>query len=533
MNRICLSLLLASVLVTSCFQDLGNYDYKEVEDFEVTGLQASYDVYTSENLVIEPVVIPQSGDYEYEWFLTEYRSGGYQIEQYANVLSNERILDVPFKRSTGEYELYLKVTSKTSGDAKFVRMTINAITPYTNACYILYEMKDGNSEVDIHYPQAAPTFKAVEKFTGESLQGRPKYLSYLPSFAYLDENTGTKVFNTLIVPASEQSMVSFNTTDMSIARQPRQWFYEDYDVLKIKNISSFACAVVVFAETGVHTTQQLTPGTPMTGKFSAVPDVMGGLTSCDVSSNICYFGNYLFFYDNINRRLMCMNHNCQSSVRDVLSPSPITGEEPTPVEIEGDVIFIGGMAPQGVIDYKFMDYMIIITECDNGQRNWYYVKMDKGEDATLNAVNLVKKGTFEDGSAFADATFYTSCKNGANYVYAVSGNRFYAMNPNDGIETEITFVNQPEGEVTYFQTMFEVAKGAPAETDYNCFAFATCSQGKYTVVFYDMIGGMPKIQEPSRKYEGEGKVKSIQVASQTRGAGLMGYHSNTLFSIHY
>ena len=48
-----------------------------------------------------------------------------------------------------------------------------------------------------------------------------------------------------------------------------------------------------------------------------------------------------------------------------------------------------------------------------------------------------------------------------------------------------------------------------------------------------MIGGMPKVQEPSRKYEGEGKVKSIQVASQTRGAGLMGYHSKTLFSIHY
>ena len=177
MNRLCLSILLVSVLVTSCFRDLGNYDYKAVEEFEVTGLEASYDVYTSENLVIEPVVIPQTGDYEYEWFLTEYREGDYQIEQYADVLSKERILDVPFKRSTGEYELHLKVTSKTSGDAEFVRMTINAITPYTNACYILYEMEDGNSEVDIHYPQAVSTVKAVEKFTGASLQGRPKYLS--------------------------------------------------------------------------------------------------------------------------------------------------------------------------------------------------------------------------------------------------------------------------------------------------------------------------------------------------------------------
>ena len=534
MNRTYIYTLVLSVLLTSCFQDLGNYDYKDVEDFEVTGLEASYDVFTSENLVIEPVVIPQTGDYEYEWFLTEYKEGGYQIEQYASVLSREKVLDVPFRRSTGEYELHLKVTSKTSGDAEYVRMTINAITPYTNACYLLYEMADGNSEVDIHYPEAAPTRKAVKEFTGASLMGSPKYLSYLPGFAYLDERTGKKVFNTLIVPASQQSMVAFNTTDMSIAREPEQWFYEDYDVMNIKNISSFACAVVIFADTGVHTTQQLTPGTPMTGKFSAIPDVMGGLTSCEVSSNICYFGNYLFFYDNTNRRLMCMNHNCQSSVRVVQSPSPVVGEEPIPVEIEGDVIFMGGLAPQGVIDYKFMDYMIIISESDNGQRNWYYVKLEKGDDATLSAVNLVRRGVFEEGSAFANATFYTSCKNGANYIYAVSGNKFYAMNPNEGVEREMTFLGQPDGEITYFQTMFEVAKGAPAETDYNCFAFATYSpQGRYSVVFYDMLGGMPKNQEPYRKYEGEGKVKSIQLASQTRGAGLMGYHSNTLFSIHY
>lgn len=533
MNRIYICTLIASVLLTSCFKDLGNYDYKDVEEFEVRGIETTYDVFTSENLVIEPVVVPETGDYEYEWFLTEFKEGGYQIEEYATVLSREKVLNVPFRRSTGEYELHLKVTSKSSGDAEFVRMTINAITPYTNACYLLYEMADGNSEVDIHYSEAEPTIKAVKEFTGTSLTGKPKYLSYLPGFAYLDERTGTKVFNTLIIPASEQSMVAFNTTDMTIAREPDQWFYEDYDVHDIKNISSFACAVVIFAETGVHTTQQLTPGTPMTGKFSAVPDVMGGLSSCEVSSNICYFGNYLFFYDNTNRRLMCMNHNCQSSVRVVQSPSPVAGEEPITVEIDGDVIFLGGLAPQGVIDYKFMDYMMIISETDDGRRNWYYVKLEKATDGTLSAVTLVRSGTFDSGSAFAEASFYTSCKNGANYVYAVHENRFYAMNPNEGVEKEITFVDQPEGNVTYFSTMFEVAKNGPDESDYNCFAISTYSQGKYTVAFYDMLGGMPKNQPPYRKYEGEGKVKTIQLASQRRGPGLMGYHSGTLYSIHY
>lgn len=534
MKRTYIYVLLVSVLVTSCFKDLGNYEYKDVEEFEVSGLQESYDVFTSENLVIEPVVTPQTGEYEYEWILTEYRTGQYQTEEYAVVLSREKVLDVPFRYSTGEYELHLKVTSKFSGDAEYVRIAINAITPYTNACYVLYEMADGNSEVDIHYQETAPTFKAVKEFAGASLKGKPKYLSYLPSFAYLDEDAGAKVFNTLIVPASEQTMVAFNTTDMSIAREPSQWFYEDYDVNNIKSIASFGCAVTMFCDTGLHTSQQLTPGTPMTGKFSAIPDVIPGVTACEVSSNICFYGNYLFFYDNNHERFMCLDYNCQPTVRTLQTPSPVPGEEPLPETIQGDVIFIGGLAPQGVIDYKFMDYMIIVSEQADGQRNWYYVKMDKASDGKLNAMLLAKKGVFEKGTPFAEASIYTSSRNGANYLYAVHDNKFYAMNPNSPDQLiELSFVSQPEGEVTYFQTMFEVTKEAPSESDYNCFAIASYSGGKYTVALYDMLGGIPTKAAPFKKFEGEGKVKTIQLASQTRGPGVMGMHSKTLYSIHY
>ena len=231
---------------------------------------------------------------------------------------------------------------------------------------------------------------------------------------------------------------------------------------------------------------------------------------------------------------MCLDYNCQPTVRTLQTPSPVPGEEPLPETIQGDVIFIGGLAPQGVIDYKFMDYMIIVSEQADGQRNWYYVKMDKASDGKLNAMLLAKKGVFEKGTPFAEASIYTSSRNGANYLYAVHDNKFYAMNPNSPDQLiELSFVSQPEGEVTYFQTMFEVTKEAPSESDYNCFANATYSGGKYTVALYDMLGGIPTKAAPFKKFEGEGKVKTIQLASQTRGPGVMGMHSKTLYSIHY
>ena len=41
------------------------------------------------------------------------------------------------------------------------------------------------------------------------------------------------------------------------------------------------------------------------------------------------------------------------------------------------------------------------------------------------------------------------------------------------------------------------------------------------------------VVDENYKIIGEGKVKTIQLASQTRGPGVMGMHSKTLYSIHY
>lgn len=531
MKKIYLILLFLPVLVTSCFKDLGNYDYKTFEDFEVSGLESSYDVISYvENLKITPVVTPEDGDFEYEWFVTESRKGVHNIEEYAVVLSRDKVLDMPFEYPTGSYELYLKVTDKVSGDAEFVGMTVNAVTPFLNGYYVLYETGDGNTEMDIHYPDGNVTAAAIGHFSEVTLTGKPKSLSYMPEMSYLDEDTGSNVVNYVMVPSSESAMVSFDMTDMSVARADDQWFYGDYDISDIRHISSFGYNVVIFAETGVHSNYQIVNGPWVqlsAGKFSPMPDVIDG-AAYQVSSDVCYFGDMAFFHDALNNRFISIDYNGGLKVCTLQSPSPVEGEQPMPEQIDGKVIFMGGISPAGVNGYNFRDYMVIIAEGSDSGRTCYYVKPD-GQ----RGLDIVRKIKFEAGNPFASASFYTSSKNGANYLYAVSDNKIYSMNPSTGAVEELTFTSLPEGEITLFQTMFNVTEDQNSDAYFNGFVIATVSSGKYTVAFYDMIGGLPVLNTgPVRTLAGDGKVKSIQFASQTKKAGLMDI-SNSIFSIHY
>ena len=531
MKKIYVFIFVLPVLMTSCFKDLGNYDYKTFEDFEVSGLESSYNVVSFvENLKITPVVTPEDNEFEYEWFVTESRKGLHQIEEYAVVLSRDKVLDVPFEYPTGTYELYLKVTDKISGDAEFVSMTVNAVTPFLNGYYVLYETGDGNTEMDIHYPDGNVTTAAVSAFTGTSLAGKPKALSYMPEMSYLDEDTGSNVVNYVMAPSSENGMVSFDMTDMSVARKNDQWFYGDYDISGIRHISSFGYNVIIFSKSGVHSNYQIVNGPWVqlsAGKFSPMPDVMDG-AAYEVSSDVCYFGDMAFFHDALNNRFISIDVNGGLKVCTLQSPSPVEGEEPVPEKIDGKVIFMGGISPSGVNGYNFRDYMVIIAEGSDTGRTCYYVKPD-GQ----RGLDIVRKIKFEAGSPFAAASFYTSSKNGANYLYAVSDNKIYSMNPSTGAVEELTFTSRPEGEITYFQTMFNVMEDQNSDAYFNGFVMATFSSGKYHVALYDMIGGLPVLnQGPAKTFGGEGKVKSIQFASQTKKAGVMNI-GNSVYSIHY
>ena len=107
------------------------------------------------------------------------------------------------------------------------------------------------------------------------------------------------------------------------------------------------------------------------------------------------------------------------------------------------------------------------------------------------------------------------------------------MNPDNGSTQELTFQSLPAGDITYFQTMFNITSDPDSPNYLNSFIIGTTEGGRYTVSQYNMIGGIPvRNQGPVNSFSGDGKVKTVQFANQTKKAGVM-QPQNSLFSIHY
>ena len=81
-----------------------------------------------------------------------------------------------------------------SGVAKYAQTTVSGVTKFSKGYYMLKETSDGNTEMDLHYIDGGMAENIITNVTGSPLQGKPKTLSYLNDFSYLNEETGEKEY---------------------------------------------------------------------------------------------------------------------------------------------------------------------------------------------------------------------------------------------------------------------------------------------------------------------------------------------------
>ena len=349
--------------MTSCFQDLGNYDYIDFDDFEVKELEKSYSVVSfQENLKIEPQVISNSSNFEYRWFVSYKDVEG---EEKVDTISREKILDVPFEYKTGQYPLFLKVSQVESGAVKYVRTEVRCTTPFMDGFYILKETADGNTEMDIHYPKGHPSYDMIAKNAGAALKGAPKSLSYLPFCSYLDPVIGSNVIDHLMIPASTKDRVTFRLADMQIARSNDDWFYSPYPVEKIRYAMPMWAGIVMITDDGMHQNYQVPAwGMITSGTFSNIPNLTEGSDASfyDVSSDVCYlsdggFSN-AFFYNKRTNQFINIDFNSTPKHCKLLNGELVE-------ELEGKVIdLVGTCMDSGRV--------FVICEREDGSRYYYF-----------------------------------------------------------------------------------------------------------------------------------------------------------------
>ena len=181
-------------LFTSCYSDLGNYDYHELESVSIdtanAGLQSEYAIMRFDTLVLSPKVYFEGKEVtdasqaplDYQWTIFSATSGS-GANTVVDTIGHERVLNSVISRTGGNYYVQLVVTNRNDGIRQFFRIPVAVSEVFDGGWMVFYERADqpGYSDVALIYnPWTKLNVNYNRYYTnlyettnGEPLQGHP------------------------------------------------------------------------------------------------------------------------------------------------------------------------------------------------------------------------------------------------------------------------------------------------------------------------------------------------------------------------
>jgi hypothetical protein len=187
-NKLYILILILIFGVTSCYEDRGNYDYKEVSEPNITEIGWSYYCKADETLEINPKIDfsikdTKDSDFTYEWFM------GKELVSTKKSLKI-KIADIETKQP--KYYSRLILTDKASGCKYIETFTVYIISTYNRGWTLLTENSEGSDvsfvsinkeendetgEVIFHYNSFKDLYSQQngEKISGNSIKLRQHF----------------------------------------------------------------------------------------------------------------------------------------------------------------------------------------------------------------------------------------------------------------------------------------------------------------------------------------------------------------------
>ena len=140
--------ILLFALMISCAKDKGNYDYRDINELKVGGLNSAYSGRTGvDTLHISPaVVMTESVDdpsrMEYTWLAKK----GTTI---VDTLGTEKELNYPISLAPDSYTLQVRILDKQTKVVWTGKATLTIGTPYSRGIMLIGEDANGNADVDM------------------------------------------------------------------------------------------------------------------------------------------------------------------------------------------------------------------------------------------------------------------------------------------------------------------------------------------------------------------------------------------------
>ena len=197
MKKTFLAFLLFALIAmpTGCYKDLGNYDYRELDEIVIdttgTGTLSSYAVYRYDTLRISPKlylngneVVSGDPDLECTWTIFQAVVGGTIYSR--DTLSHSLALEAPITKPSGKWVVHLAVKDLKTDVETYFRTSVQVDETISDGWMVLYETEDGNTDVGLIVDDYVKTGVTKDRvFTGlfagtngRPMSGKPKNICH-------------------------------------------------------------------------------------------------------------------------------------------------------------------------------------------------------------------------------------------------------------------------------------------------------------------------------------------------------------------
>lgn len=498
---------LIGLLITACYDDNGNYDYRKIGEVQIDGLEETYECVAYQDVLhVEPKVTITDGSSDLEYFWTLNLTPGSstmseKIKIELDTIGRERVLDYPITEKAGAYDLTLWAKNKANGATSIETVSLSVVTPFSEGFYLLKEI-NGGTDLDLHLKDGSYVMDILEAKDGQPMPGAPVSIGLDPTYSFINAQTEYEITKAVTICTENDVRIS-NIEDMSVIYTYNTMFLGEIPTgEKPYYIWRNYFGVGYTCDKGIYFSYQA-PSYQLlgTGKFGLpvlVNDSEGTKPSFyGVISSGCWF-----FFDELKGRLLYLDFN--GSLHTFKDEDEEGKKQPYPINgIPHKLKYFG-------INYIAADKETngyILFEDENNVDKLYIYHMVL---STTNIYNPIKK-VIEVGasSKLHEADLFATYESTAKVMYFVANNQIYLYDLEQQVEEPLNPTGMAAGEeITYIKNYYW-KEDAVTGDNFDYLVFATHQNGKYKVYMYNILGGKPN-GGPVRILEGDGKVVSMR-----------------------
>lgn len=481
--------VLTFILLASCAQDEGNYNYRAPFDIQVEGMENKYMVSAGQVIKLHPKITPADRKYEYLWTIVP---AGAQNASAIDTISKEKDWEYTVNKSIGAYKLRFCAKDVQTGIFVYKEYDFSVTTEMATGWWIL---KGDKGETDIDFISSTGMIKAdvLQSFNQKRMKGNPVDIFFTRNFWHFDKNTRRDVRTNAVFVASGEDIIAIDYFTGNILSDYEQLFKDQPRNRKVRAMFAGSSDIHVYVDSTVYTMYN--------SSYTVIKQfIFKSLGNYDLAPMKHSSGFTLpLLFDRKSSSFCTVNRN---------SPNLdfFTKGNPSPQNMNMDLLFIGGRT--------FSEYtpgekaLAIMKKRDTEE---YQLFTMNGIPADVSKGPIEKSESLENTLQVLHADFRTLNQNN-NIIYFAKNNELFTCNLDSKSEQKQN-IKIPAGETITYMEFLKYSAYDDKETKFDYLVIATASGDNYRLYLHPVEANsiLPAIEI----YTGLGRVKRVCFMKQS------------------